>query len=268
MTDFPHPHIRVDSDGPVLRITLCNPDHRNTQTPTFWTALGGISTRIDSSVRVVVLSAEGPAFSAGLDRRILVPGGMPGEPDVMAVAAASAQGMAEVTAPYQRAFAVWREVPPIVVAAVQGYAIGAGFQLALAADLRVVADNVKFAMRETSLGMVPDLAGSGTLVHLVGYSRALEICATGRYVEADEAVRLGLANLAVPAAHLPSATEDLVAALLAAPNASLFALKPLLRQAISAAPEEQMRNERDSQGKLIHVMANLFGASAGRLMGE
>lgn len=105
MTDFPHPHIRVDSDGPVLRITLCNPDHRNTQTPTFWTALGGISTRIDSSVRVVVLSAEGPAFSAGLDRRILVPGGMPGEPDVMAVAAASAQGMAEVTAPYQRAFA-------------------------------------------------------------------------------------------------------------------------------------------------------------------
>ncbi len=268
MTEYPHPHIRVDADGAILRITLCNADRRNTQTPSFWTALAGIATRLDPSVRVVVVAAEGPAFSAGLDRGILVPGGMPGEPDMMAVAAASAQGMAEATAPFQRAFAVWRDVAPIVVAAVQGYAIGAGFQLALAADLRVVADDVKFAMRETSLGMVPDLAGTGPLVHLVGYARALEICATGRFVLADEAVRLGLANVAVPATDLAAATEDLVAAMLAAPKASLLALKPLLRHAVSAAPEEQMRYERESQGKLLNVMANVFGATAGRLTGE
>ena len=91
---------------------------------------------------------------------------------------------------FQRGFAVWSEVPAVVVGAVQGHAIGAGFQLALACDLRVVADDVSFAMRETSLGLVPDLAGTAPLVRLVGYARALEICATGRAVRADEAVRL------------------------------------------------------------------------------
>ena len=74
------------------------------------------------------------------------------------------------------------------IAAVQGHAIGAGFQLALACDLRVVADDVQFAMRETSLGLVPDLTGTHPLVGLVGYARALEICVTGRFVHAEEAV--------------------------------------------------------------------------------
>ncbi len=69
----------------------------------------------------------------------------------------------------------------------QGYAIGAGFQLALACDLRVLADDARFTMREPALGLVPDLTGTKPLVELVGYSRALEICATARWVAADEA---------------------------------------------------------------------------------
>ena len=76
---------------------------------------------------------------------------------------------AEVIAPFQQGFAAWADVPAVVVAAVQGHAIGAGFQLALAADLRVVADDVQLAMRETSLGLVPDLGGTGPLVALVGW---------------------------------------------------------------------------------------------------
>ena len=81
----------------------------------------------------------------------------------------------------------------VSVAAVQGHAIGAGFQLALACDVRVVADDVQLAMREPSLGLVPDLVGTWPLVHAVGYSRALEICLTGRPVGAEEAVATGLA---------------------------------------------------------------------------
>ena len=119
------------------------------------------------------------------------------------------------------------------IAAVQGHAIGAGFQLALACDLRVVADDVQFAMRETSLGLVPDLAGTHPLVELVGYARALEICATGRFVHAEEARATGLANLVVPADELDGAVNDLAAALLAAPRDAVIETKALLRGAVA-----------------------------------
>ena len=80
----------------------------------------------------------------------------------------------------------------------QGHAIGAGFQLALACDLRVLADDAQLAMAEVTLGLVPDLGGTKRLVELVGYSRALEICVTGRRMGAAEADRLGLATVVVP----------------------------------------------------------------------
>ncbi len=256
MTEQPHPAIRVDRDGPVLTVTLCRPDQLNAQVPSMWLALAQIARELPADVRVVVLAAQGRSFSAGLDRGVLRPGGLPGEVDQLAVAA---QGAAEATAmiaPFQEGFTAWRQAPAIVVAAVQGHAIGAGFQLALAADLRVVADDVRFAMRETSLGMVPDLAGTVPLVQAVGYARALEICATGRFVGADEAVRLGLASIAVPVDQLPAATADLVAALLAAPDASLRALKPLLAAAVTATLEDQVVREREAQGPLLHAMTH------------
>ena len=74
-------------------------------------------------------------------------------------------------------------------------------------------------MRETSLGLVPDLGGTQPLVEAVGYARALEICATGRWVGAEEAAATGLATVVVPREDLDAATADLVAALLAAPAA-------------------------------------------------
>jgi enoyl-CoA hydratase/carnithine racemase len=145
------------------------------------------------------------------------------------------------------------------VAAVQGYAIGAGFQLALSADLRVVADDVQLAMRETSLGLVPDLGGTTPLVAAVGTARALEICATGRFVGAPEAVALGLATIAVPRQDLEAATSDLVAALLAAPEDALRELKPLLQGAAGAVGEAQYRREREAQGRLLHGLARRAG---------
>ena len=76
--------------------------------------------------------------------------------------------------------------------------MGAGFQLALACDLRVAADDARFCMREPALGLVPDLAGTKPLVELVGYARALEMCATARWVAAAEAARIGLVDAVVP----------------------------------------------------------------------
>ncbi|MEP6629591.1 MAG: enoyl-CoA hydratase/isomerase family protein [Lapillicoccus sp.] len=257
--DAAHPWLRVAQEGPVLTVTLANAAERNAQVPSLWTALARVGESVSADVRVVVLRGEGASFSAGLHRRMLAPGGLPHEPDLLRLAAESADLNASI-AGFQRGFTVWRDLRAVVVAVVQGHAIGAGFQLALAADLRLLADDAQLAMRETSLGLVPDLGGTGPLVGLVGYARALEICATGRFVGAREAVDIGLASAAVPAAELDQAAEDLVAALLAAPANALSELKPLLRSAVGASAADQLAAERAAQSRLLGALARGAGS--------
>ena len=250
----PHPMLRVEQSGPVLTITLDSPERRNAQAPSLWSALAGVGGSLDPSVRVVILRAEGLSFSAGLDRAMLTPQGAPGEPSILALAAGAAGALEEAIEQFQRGFSIWAQVPAITIAAVQGHAIGAGFQLALACDLRVVADDVAFAMRETSLGLVPDLAGTSPLVRSVGYARALEICATGRFVGAQESVAIGLATLAVAGEQLDATARELADAILDAPQAAVRELKPLLRNAIDASRADQLRAEREAQARLLTAL--------------
>lgn len=251
--------VRVEGVGPRVTVTLDRPTTRNSQTPATWRALArvGDAVRAAVDVRVVVLRAEGPSFSAGLDRAMLG-GGTDGEPGLAALATLDDERLDAELAGYQRAFTWWRQVDAVTVAAVGGHAVGAGFQLALACDLRVVADDVALAMREPSLGLVPDLGGTRPLVELVGYPRALEICATGRWVRAAEATALGLAELAVPRADLDTATDDLAAALLESPPGAVAATKALLRDAASRTAEAQLAAERRAQ------IARLRALTAGR----
>ena len=126
----------------------------------------------------------------------------------------------------------WLRDPRIVsVAAVQGHAIGAGFQLALACDLRILAEDARLCMKEPALGLVPDLTGTKPLVDIVGLSRAIELCLTARIVSARRPAQLRLAELVVPAADLDGAVADLTAALLATDAAAARATKRLLGQA-------------------------------------
>lgn len=250
-----HPALTTSRTGPVLTVSLDDPAHHNPQTPSLWAALEQAAQQVDDGVRIVLLRAEGPSFSAGLDRRLFTPGGIEGERSLVDLSTLPTKQIEDEIARFQRAFAVWSQVPAIVVAAVQGHAIGAGFQLALAADLRVVAEDVGFAMREPSLGLVPDLGGTARLVRLVGEARALEICATGRVVGADEAVATGLAQAAVPVAELEAAARDLAAAVLEVPEAAVRELKPLLRQALDGSEEDQRRRERAAQARLLRRAA-------------
>jgi enoyl-CoA hydratase/carnithine racemase len=158
-------------------------------------------------------------------------------------------------ATYQAGFSWLRRPEFVSVAAVQGHAIGAGFQLALACDLRVAADDAQFTMAEPSLGLVPDLGGTQVLADLVGYSRALEICATGRRVAADEAERLGLVNLVVPGEQLAAAVDDLVAALTATVHDAVTATKALLLGARDRTYTEQLFAERQAQLSRIRALA-------------
>jgi enoyl-CoA hydratase/carnithine racemase len=160
-------------------------------------------------------------------------------------------------AEFQEAFSWLRRPDLITIAAVQGHAIGAGFQLALACDLRVVSDDAAFTMAEVKLGLVPDLTGTKRLVELVGYARALEICVTGRRVPAAEAERVGLANLVVGRADLDGAVADLTAAILAAPRDAVVEIKALIAGAAGRTFPEQEAAERAAQIRRLRDLAGL-----------
>ncbi|GAQ53392.1 enoyl-CoA hydratase/isomerase family protein [Streptomyces acidiscabies] len=249
--------VRLTVEDALATVTLTNPAKRNAQSPAMWRALAEAGRSLPGSVRVVVLRGEGRSFSAGLDRQMFTPEGIEGEPSFVDLARRGDAELDAAIAEFQEGFTWWRRSDVVSVAAVQGHAIGAGFQLALACDLRVVADDVQFAMRETSLGLVPDLTGTHPLVSLVGYGRAAEICLTGRYVHAEEAVRIGLANTAVPAADLDTAVKDLTTALLAAPRDAVVETKALLQGAAGRTYDDQRAAERAAQARRLRDLAGL-----------
>ncbi|HEU4946249.1 MAG TPA: enoyl-CoA hydratase/isomerase family protein [Kribbella sp.] len=256
MTDL---GLRLKVDGPVARVVLDRPQVRNAQTPAMWRALADFGATLPPEVRVVVVSGEGPSFSAGLDMRLIMGEEVDGEEPLLSLGAKPAAEAHEIIAGFQAGFSWLRRPEVVSIAAVQGHAVGAGFQLALACDLRVITPEAKFSMREPALGLVPDLGGTQPLVQLVGYSRALEICATTRWVEADEAVQLGLANLVVPAAELAGTVADLCEALLAPPAGAIRETKALLRGASDRSYDDQLRAEREAQTRRLTELLGSIG---------
>lgn len=233
--------------GAVATVTLNRPRRRNAMTPGMWRGLARIGDALPPQVRVVIIRGEGESFSAGIDLRLFTAEGVPGEdplPDPRS--AEFEEWIAGMQAGY-----LWLRRPEIVsIAAVRGHAIGAGFQLVLSADLRVLAEDAKLCMKEPALGLVPDLTGTKSLVDITGLPRALEMCLTARTVDAAEARELGLAEIVVPAGQLDATLADLTAALLATDAAAARATKKLLAQAPGHTLAEQAAAERRIQAEL------------------
>ncbi|MGI5422550.1 enoyl-CoA hydratase/isomerase family protein [Actinomadura luteofluorescens] len=245
--------LRLDVDGAVATVTLNRPERRNAMTFATWRGLAAIGRSLPAGVRVLVLRGEGPSFSAGIDLGMFSGGGGgEGFTD-----GSDAEGTDRFIAELQEGY-TWLRRPDIVsVAAVHGHAIGAGFQLALACDIRVIAEDAKFCMKEPALGLVPDLTGTKPLVELVGVGRALELCLTARTVLADEAARIGLAETVVPRDGLDGAVRDLAEALLAVNPGAAAATKRLLWQAAENTLDEQCAAERREQiGRLREVFGS------------
>jgi enoyl-CoA hydratase/carnithine racemase len=221
-------------------------------TPGMWRGLAQIGAELPGDVRVVVVRGMGPSFCAGIDLRMFTAEGVPGEEPNPSPAD---PGFDESIASFQAGY-TWLRNPAIVsIAAVQGHAIGAGFQLALSCDLRIIAEDAKFCMKEPALGLVPDLTGTKPLVDIVGLPRAIELCLTARTVDAREAADLRLAELVVPVADLDGAVSDLVTALLSTDAAAARATKALLAQAAGNTLDQQAAAERAAQAKLLAARA-------------
>jgi enoyl-CoA hydratase/carnithine racemase len=177
--------------------------------------------------------------------------GVPGEPGV---ATAADPDFEEKIAGYQAGYTWLRKSQFVSIAVVQGHAIGAGFQLALACDLRVLADDAMLCMKEPALGLVPDLTGTKPLVEIVGLSRAIELCVTAKTIDADEAKRIGLTDRVVPLDDLDDTVRNLVKDLLTTEVAAARATKGLLTGASGRSLEEQAKHERTEQLQLLRAL--------------
>jgi len=233
--------IRYETRDHVARVTLSRPDKRNAMNSEMFGELGDAAERAagDDDIHAVLVSAEGPSFSAGIDLNAL--GGLAG------IQGAPFRAFVRMA---QRPYRSLATMPKPVLAAVQGHAVGAGFQLALAADLRVASTDARFGMFEARYGLIPDLGGLHRLARLVGPARAKELIWTTRLVEADEAERIGLVNRLVdgdPAA----AAESLIGEVLSVSPIPVRFTKALIDRAPETSIEVEFEREQNVQGLTI-----------------
>jgi enoyl-CoA hydratase/carnithine racemase len=185
------------ADG-VVELQLARADKMNALDPAMFDALidAGARLRDDTRVRAVVLAGRGKAFCAGLDMQSFERMGQGGASAVIGSGAAAdllarTHGIANAA---QQVAMVWREVPVPVIAAVHGVAFGGGLQVALGADVRLVAPDTKLSVMEIKWGLVPDMGGMVLMRELARTDVVRELAFTGRIFSGEEAVALGFAT--------------------------------------------------------------------------
>ncbi|MDA8081495.1 MAG: enoyl-CoA hydratase-related protein [Actinomycetota bacterium] len=190
--------IDMDIDGKVAYVTINRPEAMNTLNEAALEALDKVFYDIaaQDEICVAVVTGSGQrAFSAGADLKEL-----------------ESKSSAEMMALSERAQSLYQRIEAIgkpVIAAVNGLALGAGFELSLAATMRVMADTARVGFPEITLGAIPGYGGTQRLVHSIGQGLAIEMLLTGELMSAARAYELGLANQIVPADELMAKTSEL-----------------------------------------------------------
>jgi 2-(1,2-epoxy-1,2-dihydrophenyl)acetyl-CoA isomerase len=235
--------IRLDVAPPVATVVLNRPDRLNALdlevAEEVSDALREIAAR--DEVRAVVLRGEGRAFSAGGDVREMAGWIERGQPD----------GFFDepLRKLHMMILALWN-LPKPVIAAVHGFASGAGMSLALASDLRIAAVGTRFNLAFVNLGLAPDSGSTYTLPRLVGLGKAFELALTGNFCDAVEAERLGIVNRVVPAAELVREAEALAGRLAEKSAVAAARLKALLHQTYTSEIVGQLEAEARIQREL------------------
>ena len=241
--------VEVQRDGAVAVVSLNRPDKLNAMSPDVFAGLleAGREVEADDAVRAVVVRGEGRAFSSGLDLATLGGFGEGGQGREGGGARPSAAQVHSGIPGAQRSFNIWATMRKPVVAAVHGYALGAGFQLALACDIRICADDAVLSVFEITYGLVPDLGATQRLPRLVGAGRAKELIWTARKISADEADRWGIVNRVVAVRQLQKEAMELAQDLASRPPLPIRYSKELVDLAGRVPAEEGMLGEATAQ---------------------
>jgi enoyl-CoA hydratase len=245
----PHATLRFERDGSVGWLRLFRPDRLNAFTVEMWRELRelGEELRDDPDLRALVVIGEGRAFSSGIDTSVFA--GSLGD-DLGTAPDAGKRHYDPVIDSIMRtqdSFTWLEEAPYATIAAVRGYALGAGLQLALACDLRVIAEGTKVGLLEFKYGILPDLGGTQRLPRLVGVAKAKELIFTATQIDADEALRIGLVERLVPDAELEPTVRDLAATIAAQPPLAVQGAKRAVNVAGTVSTRDGLRVEAEGQ---------------------
>lgn len=192
---------------------------------------------MDDEVRSVIVYGGERVFAAGADIKEM------NERDAVT--------MFKYIGRFQDVFTRLERLPKITIAAINGYALGGGCELAMACDLRICADNSQLGQPEILLGVIPGAGGTQRLTRLVGVGRAKEIIYMGRFVKADEALSIGLVNEVVPAADVYTRAKEMAAQFAAGPGVALQAAKAVIHSGIGVEITTGLLLERQAFAALF-----------------
>jgi enoyl-CoA hydratase/carnithine racemase len=244
--------VEIEDRGAVRHVVLNRPEKRNAFNGELIEAAGRAfeDAAADDSVRVVVVRGNGPMFSSGMDLGSLQ--------DV----SQSPENLREFRTPILEWWNLLEEMPKPTICQIHGACIGGAMELALAADMRVMAEDAVAAILEVKIGLIPDVGGCSRLPAVVGLGRAKELIMTGRFLGAEEALQIGFANRIAPADELDAVTQQLCDELLSTAPIAVALAKRVIDRAAKPALEETLELEVDAQERLAASEDFAEGASA------
>ncbi len=232
--------IKFERKGRIAVVTLNRPDSLNALNAEVMSEIAALFAEIDKdrTIAVSVLTGEGRAFAAGADIKEMQPQSF------------SDMYTEDYFAGWDR-FAACRKP---VIAAVNGFALGGGCELAMMCDLVIASDKAKFGQPEIKLGVTPGMGGSVRLTKAIGKAKAMDLVLTGRMIDGEEADRIGLVSRVVPHDELLSTAMNAAEAIAGYSIPSLMAAKEMVSRALELSTSEGVRFER-------RLFQGLFGTS-------
>jgi enoyl-CoA hydratase/carnithine racemase len=215
-------HVRVTTSGGIMEVRLDRPERRNALTVAMYQGMADAlaAAEADPSVRVVLLCGNGESFTAGNDLKDF------SDPPPQTGERASSAFLRRISSASR-----------VLVAAVQGHAVGVGTTMLLHCDFVVAAENARLHLPFVNLGLVPEAASSLLLPRAIGHKRAAEMFILGEPLDAATARDWGLVNRVVPLQDLATAARDLAAAIAARAPAAVRLTKALMKSATATVPE-------------------------------
>ena len=234
---MPYEFLTVDVADRIATVTVNRPDKLNALNARVFDELDEVFTAFatDRLIAAVIITGAGRAFVAGAD--------------IAEIAACDAAALERLSVRGQGVFNKIERLPKPVIAAVNGFALGGGCELALACHVRVASEHAKFGLPEVKLGLIPGYGGTQRLPRLIGKGRAMRMLLTGEHIDATEAHRIGLVNDLATASTLKDVAQSV--ALQAAKNGPLA-----LARAIEAVNDGFDRQADDAMA----LEARLFGS--------